>query len=126
MAALKIFGKKPVEKKEKPKAGIAKATAQPPKAAARMSRHIMSPHITEKATDLSAKDQYVFVVAQKANKRDIAQSVGKMYGVNVQHVRIVNVHSKRMRLGRIEGTKKGYKKAFVKLKAGQKIDILPT
>ena len=122
MAALLHFGKKPVQKK----VGIAKEIRQQPKAAVAMSSHIVSPHITEKATDLVAKNQYVFVVARGANKSDIAQSVEKMYGVNVKGVRIVNVHSKNMRLGRIQGIKKGYKKAMVRLKAGQKIEILPT
>ena len=91
-----------------------------------MSQHIVSPHITEKATDLAAKNQYVFVVSPHANKNNIAQSVEKMYGVKVRGVRIVNVHAKKMRLGRIQGIKKGYKKAMVKLAEGQKIEILPT
>ena len=95
-------------------------------AALKILSHIVSPHITEKATDLAAKNQYVFVVARAANKRDIARSVEKMYGVNVRLVRIVNVHPKKMRLGRIQGVKKGYKKAMVKVKEGQKIEILPT
>ena len=134
MAALKIFGRKPAQKKEKPfemiqgkpKAGIAKEIAPQSKIVGSMSSHIVSPHITEKATDLAAKNQYVFVVARGANKGDIARSVEKMYGVNVKGVRIVNVHSKSMRLGRIQGIKKGYKKAMVKLAEGQKIEILPT
>ena len=118
MAALKIFGKKQVKTQEKP--------LQQPKAVGGMSQHIVSPHITEKATDLAAKNQYVFVVSPHANKNNIAQSVEKMYGVKVRGVRIVNVHAKKMRLGRIQGIKKGYKKAMVKLAEGQKIEILPT
>ena len=133
MAALKIFGRQKKERKpaESPK-GI---QAGPPqsskaglggKAAGGMSAHIVSPHITEKATDLAAKNQYVFLVSPHANKRDIKRSVEKMYGVDVRLVRVVNVHSKKMRLGRIQGIKKGYKKAMVKLAEGQKIEILPT
>ena len=91
-----------------------------------MSQHIVSPHITEKATDLAAKNQYVFIVPSRSNKNDIARSVEKMYSVNVKGVRVVNVHSKKLRLGKIQGIKTGYKKAMVKLKEGQKIEIMPT
>jgi len=122
MAALKIFGRKPAQS---PK-GIVAGPPESSKARFGGEAHIVSPHITEKATDLAAKNQYVFVVAQRANKGDIKRSVEKMYGVNVRLVRIVNVHSKKMRLGRIQGLKSGYKKAVVKVKEGQKIEILPT
>ena len=87
---------------------------------------IVRPHITEKATDLAAKNQYVFVVQTTANKKDIATSVEKMYGVNVKGVRIVNVHAKKIRLGKTKGVKKGYKKAMVQIREDQKIEILPT
>ena len=120
MAALKVFGRQ--KKEGKP----IKPAATQLKAAVSMSQHIVSPHITEKETDLAVKNQYVFVVSPHANKGNIAQSVEKMYGVEVKSVRIVNVHAKKMRLGRIQGITKGYKKAMVKLAEGQKIDILPT
>jgi len=40
-------------------------------------------------------------------------------------VKIINVPAKRRRLGRISGWRKGYKKAIVRLKEGQKIEVLP-
>ena len=61
---------------------------------------MVRPHITEKATDLASKNQYVFVVENHASKNDIARAVEKMYGVNVRNVRVINVHAKKMRLGR--------------------------
>ncbi|HEY4510057.1 MAG TPA: 50S ribosomal protein L23 [Candidatus Paceibacterota bacterium] len=120
MSALKVFGRQKSEGKP------AKSATTQLKAAVSMSSHISSPHITEKATDLASKNQYVFIVSRQANKSEIARAVGKMYNVNVKGVRIVNVHAKKMRLGRIQGVKTGYKKAMVKLAEGQKIDILPT
>ena len=90
------------------------------------TQHLIRPRITEKATDLSAKNQYVFVVQSSATKKEIAKEVAKRYGVTVEKTRIVNVHPKSMRLGRTRGVKKGYKKAIVQVKAGQKIEILPT
>lgn len=123
MTALKVFGKS-----EKWKAEVASESKEKtvPKATRSVLGQIIQPHITEKATNLAEKNQYVFVVQSGANKKGIEQSVEKMYGVNVQGVRIVNVHSKEMRLGQSRGIKKGYKKAIVKVKDGQKIDILPT
>lgn len=124
MAALKIFGKKPIQKKTAATRQAAQTSGG--KAAVGMSQYIVSPHITEKATDLGSKNQYVFIVSSRATKNDIARAVANMYGVNVKGVRIVNVRSKKMRLGRIQGIKKGYKKAMVKLAPGQKIEVLQT
>lgn len=91
-----------------------------------VGQYIIRPHITEKATDLAKKNQYVFVVQPGANKKDIASSVEKRYRVNVEGVRMVNVHAKKVRLGKTKGMKKGYKKAMVEIQEGQKIEILPT
>ena len=115
MTALKIFGKTEKQKVEAASKSASGAFGQ-----------IVRPHITEKATALGEKNQYVFVVSHGAHKSGVAQSVEKMYGVDVEKVRMINVHSKAMRLGRVQGKKKGYKKAIVQVKAGQKIEILPT
>jgi len=89
-------------------------------------RYIVAPHITEKATLLAEKDnQYVFKVAEDANKIEIKKAIEGLYGVKVEKVRIIKVPKKRRRRGRIEGWRKGYKKAIVKIKEGQKIEILP-
>ncbi|MGB9743104.1 MAG: 50S ribosomal protein L23 [Minisyncoccales bacterium] len=86
---------------------------------------IKSPHITEKASDLTETNQYVFKVFSQANKIQIKKAVEKKYGVNVEKIRIINVPSKRRRMGRIVGARQGYKKAIVEIKKGQKIEILP-
>lgn len=86
---------------------------------------IKEPHITEKATILAEKNEYVFKVFPKANKPEIKKAIEEMYGVEVEDVRIINVHKKRRRRGRVEGWRKGYKKAIVKVKEGQTIEILP-
>lgn len=83
------------------------------------------PHITEKAGDLAEAGQYIFRVFPKANKVQIKKAVENDFGVNVVSVKIVNVKRKKKRLGRIEGMKPGYKKAIVKIKKGQKIELLP-
>jgi large subunit ribosomal protein L23 len=84
-----------------------------------------SAHITEKATDLSKLNQYLFRVPSQANKIEIKKSVEDIYDVNVLKVRIINIPDRERRLGRTKGIKRGYKKAIVKIKKGQKIELLP-
>jgi len=86
---------------------------------------LISPHITEKVTDLAKKNQYVFRICPKANKVEIKKAVENFYGVDVLDVRIIKIPPKQRRLGRISGWKKGYKKAIVKIKEGQKIEMVP-
>ena len=108
------------------KATKAKKAESPQQVEVGSIQHLIRPHITEKATDLAAKNQYVFVVKSSANKKEIGRDVANKYGVTVLKTRIVNVHPKKMRLGKIKGVKQGYKKAIVQIRAGQKIEILPT
>ena len=88
-------------------------------------RVLKSSHITEKTTDLIKQNQYVFKVWPKANKTEIKRAVENLYGVNAMSVKIIRVPKKKRRLGKIKGWRKGYKKAIVKLKGGQKIEVMP-
>jgi large subunit ribosomal protein L23 len=88
-------------------------------------RILKTPQVTEKATDLVKKNQYVFKVYSRVNKVEIKKAIEDLYGVDVVSVKIINVPKKRRRLGRISGWRKGYKKAIVKIKEGQKIEVLP-
>ena len=89
-------------------------------------RVLVEPHVTEKASDLTERNKYVFKVLPNANKIEIKKAVESLYGVDVSGVRIINIHRKKRRVGRKrEGWKKGYKKAIVKIKKGQKIEIMP-
>jgi len=133
MAILDIFKKKkkpsPV-KKEAKKEPLEKKPAAKPEKTRRVSvgtacRALKEPHVSEKATDLTKRDWYTFRVFPEANKVEIKKAIEELYGVEVVAVRIVNIPKKKRRLGRIEGWRKGYKKAVVRLKAGQKIEVLP-
>ena len=90
---------------------------------------IKEPHITEKATDLIEQNKYVFKVFQKANKVEIKKAVKALYGAEVEKVNMIHTAPKKRRVGRHQGwrkgLKKGYKKAVVTLKQGEKIEILP-
>jgi len=88
-------------------------------------RILKTPQVTEKSTDLTKENQYVFKVFPKTNKVEIRRAVSELYGVDVLDVKIIKVPAKKRRLGRISGWRKGYKKAIVRLKEGQKIEVLP-
>lgn len=85
---------------------------------------LKSPHVTEKASYLAAENKYVFEVTGNANKTEIKKSIEKLYNVKVDSVNILNMPSKKRRVGRSIGVKSGFKKAVVTLPKGQKIDIL--
>lgn len=84
-----------------------------------------SPHITEKATNFNEENKYVFKIWPKANNYEIKEAIKDIYGVDVVSVRIINVPRRKRRLGKHIGWRKGYKKAIVGVKKGQKIEILP-
>jgi len=91
-----------------------------------MKRHIiLNPLITEKATSFATNGTYVFRVLDKATKPEIKKALREAYKVDATDIRIVRTKAKARRLGRTIGTKPGYKKAMVRLKEGQKLDVLP-
>lgn len=90
-----------------------------------LSHVLLSPRITEKATDVQAGSVYVFDVAKNATKRDIASAVSRFYKVVPRMVRVVSIPAKNirnMRTGR-SGVKQGGKKAYVYLKKGDTITL---
>ena len=89
-----------------------------------VSGTILRPHVSEKASQFQQNNEYVFEVLSSATKLTVRDAVERTYGVNASKVRIINVKPRKVRLGRFQGTKPGFKKAIVKLKIGQKIDSL--
>ena len=80
--------------------------------------------VSEKATDLQEKQNcYVFKVLQSANKLEIKKAVEKAFNVKVASITTINVKGKTKRLGRFEGKRSGWKKAFVSLKEGDTIEL---
>jgi large subunit ribosomal protein L23 len=86
---------------------------------------IKFPKVSEKATILAKNNQYVFEVFPKATKKEIKEAIEKIYGVKVEKIQIVKLPSKKRRMGQIEGRREAIKKAIVRIKEGQKIEILP-
>ena len=80
--------------------------------------------ITEKGSILSLQNRYMLEVAVKATKPQIATAVEQKFGVHVLAVRTVNVKGG---LRYVRGTRRAvkeatYKKAFVTVKAGERIE----
>lgn len=113
----------PAEKVEKKKPAAQQPVQHTQKGKAFSYDIVKEPHISEKATNGAEKNQYTFKVYKNANKPEIKKSVEGMYNVNVVAVNVVKIPKKKRRLGGIEGWKKGYRKAIVTIKEGQKIEI---
>ncbi len=83
---------------------------------------ILKPIITEKSTQLKEQNREVcFQVARKANKTEIKKAVEQLFKVKVEKVRTQNKVGKWRRVGRGQGQKSDWKKAYVKLKEGEKM-----
>tara|TARA_B100001765_G_C19260864_1_gene231139 strand:+ start:230 stop:523 length:294 start_codon:yes stop_codon:yes gene_type:complete len=84
---------------------------------------ILSPVVTEKSTSLSDQNKIIFKVPNKANKKNLKNSIEKIFKVNVTKINIIN---KKTRNKLVRGKKVkvvGYKKAIITLKKGQNIDL---
>ncbi len=84
---------------------------------------LREPYITEKTSMMGQENKYVFKVPKNINKIDIKKAVESIFGVSVVNVAVINTASRKVRLGRHEGRKPGFKKAIITLKEGDKIDI---
>jgi large subunit ribosomal protein L23 len=83
---------------------------------------IRYPSITEKNTQLrTAQNKYVFEVLPEATKPQIKEAVEKLFSVKVLSVNTMVVKGKKKRVGRYMGYRSDWKKAIVKLAAGQTI-----
>ena len=84
---------------------------------------ILAPIVSEKSYAASVRGSYTFRVHPDAHKTQIRQAVEELFGVHVVRVNVLKVQPKPKRRGAILGTRRGWKKAIVEVKAGEKIDI---
>jgi large subunit ribosomal protein L23 len=83
---------------------------------------IRRPIITEKTTLMREEGRtLVFQVARDANKIDIKRAVEALLGSKVESVRTSIAHGKVKRQGRYAGRRPDWKKAYVKLREGEKL-----
>jgi large subunit ribosomal protein L23 len=94
-----------------------------------MSLHdvIRFPHITEKSTlqsELSESQVIALKVRLDATKHQIREAVEKVFNVKVDRIRTARFQGKMKRQGRNEGRRPNWKKAYITLKPGHKIEFL--
>ncbi len=93
-----------------------------------MSRNILiRTVITAKSDKLMGKKVYTFVVDKKANKLEVTRAIESMFNVSVDSVNTAVIPGKSKtrstKSGMVKGMKPAYKKAFITLQEGEKIDI---
>ncbi len=83
---------------------------------------IRRPLITEKAlTTRETQSSLVFEVAANASKSEVKQAVEQLFKVKVASIRTASVVGKERRRGKFSGYLPDWKKAYVRLKAGEKV-----
>ena len=83
---------------------------------------IRRPLLTEKVVAKKESERTVcFEVDPRANKVEIRCAVERLFKVKVEEVRTSNLAGKLRRRGRSSGHRPDWKKAYVKLKAGEKV-----
>ena len=85
---------------------------------------LLGAHISEKSTTVADEsNQFVFKVAKDASRPEIKHAVEQIYGVSVDSVSVANVKGKVKRTVRGLSKRASWKKAYVRVAAGQEIDF---
>lgn len=85
---------------------------------------LLGAHISEKSTIVADEaNQFVFKVSKDASRPEIKRAVEQIYGVNVDSVSVANVKGKVKRTIRGLSKRASWKKAYVRVAAGQEIDF---
>ena len=88
----------------------------------RLMTIILGPHVSEKSTAVADQNnQVVFKVRPDATKVEIRKAVELLFEVKVGNVTVVNVPGKVRLRGANRGRKSDWKKAYVRLKAGEQV-----
>jgi len=88
---------------------------------------VTAPLITEKGTLVNQQgNQVLFKVRREANKAEIRHAIETLFKVRVEKVRTANFLGKKRRVGRTMGQRPAWKKAYVTLAEGQRIDFFET
>ena len=84
---------------------------------------LLAPVVSEKSYSHLPERKYTFRVHQDAHKTQIRQAVEQLFEVDVVDVKVLKVQAKPKRRGLVRGTRPGWKKAVVKIREGQEIQI---
>jgi large subunit ribosomal protein L23 len=86
---------------------------------------VIAPLVTEKGTIASEKsNQVVFRIRSNASKDQIRHVIEDQFKVTVVKVRTANFLGKERRRGRFAGRRPNWKKAYITLKEGDRIEII--
>jgi large subunit ribosomal protein L23 len=91
----------------------------------RLLKVLKAPLVSEKSAVAGEMNQVVFRVAPDATKPEIRRAVEMLFEVDVEEVRVVNIKGKNKRFGQVAGKRSDTRKAYVRLKEGQDIDLMP-
>lgn len=90
----------------------------------RLMKVLLGPHVSEKSSAVADQsNQVVFKVTTDATKAEIKNAVEMMFEVKVEGVQVVNVKGKTKRTKSGLGRRKNWKKAYIRLQAGQDINF---
>ena len=87
------------------------------------SQVILAPIVSENSYAGSTRGTYTFKVHPNSHKTQIRQAVEELFDVKVARVNVIKVQPKPKRRGVVRGTRPGWKKAVVQLRAGDTIEI---
>ena len=87
------------------------------------SQVLLAPIVSEKSYAATTTGRYTFKVHPDAHKTQIRQAVEELFDVKVVGVNVVSMPAKPKRRGLFRGTRPGWKKAIVQLRAGDTIEI---
>jgi len=116
-----IFSKKTAKKKE---VVADKKVVENHPLAHKVYDALKSPRITEKATFSAEKGVYVFNVSVDATKHAIAKAIMQTYKVTPKRIAVINMKGKEKLVRGKWGKTASYRKAYVYLKTGDKIEII--
>lgn len=85
---------------------------------------LLEPLVTEKSTFVGEKNnQFLFKVHNDASKTEIKKAVESLFGVKVLSVQVINVKGKIKMFKNRYGSRKGFKKSYVRLAPGNDINF---
>lgn len=90
----------------------------------RLLKVLLGPVVSEKSVSAAESgNQFAFKVATNATKPEIKAAVEMLFEVNVEKIQVLNVKGKTKRFGQRFGKRADWKKAYVRLAAGQDINF---
>lgn len=89
----------------------------------RLMQVLVAPIVSEKATMVGEGNAVTFKVLQNATKPEIQAAVELLFQVEVLGVSVVNIKGKTKRFGKTVGRRDNLRKAYVRLKPGQELNL---